>query len=73
MSQDTVFDVRLSDIRFDDSQPRVEFDPDQLALLQESMRQLGRTVQHVTVARREDGTYLLLSGERRVRPAQALG
>ncbi len=72
MSHDTIVDVPLSDIRFDDGQPRIEIDPDQLAFLQESMRQLGRTVQYITVARREDGTYLLLSGERRVRAARAL-
>jgi len=73
MSQDTIVDVPLSDIHFDDAQPRVEIDPDQLALLQESMRQLGRTVQYITVARQPDGAYLLVSGERRVRAARALG
>jgi len=73
MARDTVVDVLLSEICFDDSQPRAEIDPELFARLQESMRQLGRTVQYITVARRDDGTYLLLSGERRVRAAQALG
>ncbi len=73
MSRDTVVDIPLSTIHFDDSQPRADIDPDQLALLQESMRQLGRTVQYITVSGRADGSYLLLSGERRVRAARALG
>ncbi len=73
MAQDAIVDVPLWSIRFDDSQPRGELDPDELALLQESMRRLGRTVQYITVAPRDDGTYLVLSGERRVRAAQALG
>jgi ParB family transcriptional regulator, chromosome partitioning protein len=73
MAPETLVDVPLSDIRFDERQPRTEIDPEQLGLLQESMQKLGRTVQHITVARNEDGTFLLLSGERRVRAAQSLG
>jgi len=71
--EDTIVDVPLGNIRFDEGQPRADIDTDQLDLLQESMRQLGRTVQYITVTRRHDGTYQLLSGERRVRAAQALG
>ncbi len=73
MSSDAIIYVPLSKIHFDDAQPRDEIDPDQLVLLQESMRKLGGTVQYITVARREDNTYLLVSGERRVRAALALG
>ncbi|MDQ6946456.1 MAG: ParB/RepB/Spo0J family partition protein [Actinomycetota bacterium] len=73
MAEDSIVNVALGDIHFDDAQPRLDIDEDQLGLLQESMRQLGRTVQYITVARREDGTYLLMSGERRVRAARALG
>jgi len=73
MTEDRIVNVPLADICFDKAQPRVDIDQDQLGLLQESMRRLGRTVQYITVAERDDGSYLLVSGERRVRAALALG
>jgi len=73
MTEDRIVNVPLADICFDKAQPRVDIDQDQLGLLQESMRRLGRTVQYITVAERDDGSYLLVSGERRVRAALAFG
>ncbi len=75
MSADTSAIVRvpLHLVRFDEHQPRRVIDPDELAELKGSMDRLGRTLQHITVTAKDDGTYQLLAGERRVRAAQALG
>jgi len=44
-----------------------------LDALKDSMAQLGRTVQHVTVSPTGDGSYRIISGHRRVQAAIELG
>ena len=45
-------------------QPRMSFDPEALAELAESIRSFG-LIQPVTVRRKADGKYQIISGERR--------
>lgn len=73
MSIERVERVPLDRILADQDQPRQEVDEVELGLLRSSMGALGRTVQLITVAPQDDGTWRLLSGERRVRAARELG
>jgi ParB/RepB/Spo0J family partition protein len=73
MQGDEVVHVALDSLCLDESQPRRWVDPEELALLQESMARLGRTVQYITVTRDGPDRYVVVSGERRVRAARALG
>lgn len=62
----------LDQIRPNPSQPRRHFDEESLAELAESIRDRG-LLQPVIVKRGEDGTYLLLAGERRYRASRMAG
>ncbi len=53
-------------------QPRVRFDEDQLGELAESIRAQG-IIQPLVVSAAEDGTYLIIAGERRWRAARRAG
>ena len=53
-------------------QPRMSFDPDALAELADSIRSFG-LVQPITVRRKADGKYQIISGERRYRAARMAG
>lgn len=66
--------IALENLREDHSQPRDGMgDRAALEALKDSMARLGRTVQHVTVNDRGDGTYTIVSGHRRVQAAAELG
>jgi ParB family transcriptional regulator, chromosome partitioning protein len=64
--------IPLEQIRPNPFQPRREFDPDEIAELENSMRAAG-LLQPVTVRSTADGAFQLVAGERRVRAATRLG
>jgi ParB family chromosome partitioning protein len=68
----TTTELEISRIRPNPLQPRADFDPQALDELKESIRQKG-VIQAVTVRRAGDGTYELISGERRIRAATEIG
>ncbi len=53
-------------------QPRMNFDQEALEELGESIRTLG-LIQPITVRRKPDGRYQIISGERRFRACRATG
>ena len=53
-------------------QPRMSFDQDALEELAESIRTLG-LIQPITVRRKSDGRFQIISGERRFRASQLVG
>ncbi len=61
--------IDIAKIRPNPFQPRIDFDQESLAELTRSILEKG-VIQPITV-RRFDGTYQLISGERRLRAAQA--
>ena len=65
-------EVELSNIRPNPHQPRTLFDEEALEELAGSIRTLG-IIQPITVKREPDGTYFIISGERRYRAAQRAG
>lgn len=65
-------EVAIVDIEPNPLQPRSEFDEDALAELSESISQLG-VIQPITLKRRADGRYTIISGERRWRASQMAG
>ena len=65
-------EVELSKITPNPNQPRTVFDEDALDELSESIRTLG-IIQPITVKKETDGTYFIISGERRYRAAQRAG
>lgn len=65
-------EVAIADIEPNPLQPRSEFDEDALAELSESISQLG-VIQPITLKRRADGRYTIISGERRWRASQIAG
>ena len=65
-------EVELSKITPNPKQPRTLFDEEALEELAESIRTLG-VIQPITVKKQDDGTYFIISGERRFRAAQRAG
>jgi len=65
-------EVELSKITPNPNQPRTLFDEEALEELSESIRTLG-IIQPITVKKESDGTYFIISGERRYRAAQRAG
>ena len=66
-----VLQVSLGDIELNPNQPRRYFDKDELAELAQSLDQHG-LLQPLVVTEKEDGTYMLIAGERRLRAAKQL-
>lgn len=64
--------IDILQIRSNPFQPRADFDPQALDELKESIKQKG-IIQAVTVRQKKDGTYELISGERRLRAAMDIG
>ena len=65
--------VPLSEIRPNPRQPRIQFDPEELEELAESVRRHG-VLQPVIVTRgRSDSGYVLVAGERRLQAARRAG
>ena len=65
-------EVAIADIYPNPLQPRTEFDEEALAELADSIAQLG-VIQPITLKRRDDGKYTIISGERRWRASQRAG
>ena len=65
-------EIPVDAIRPSPSQPRSRFDPDDLDELAQSIREHG-LLQPVLVSEQPDGTYQLITGERRWRAAQLAG
>ncbi|NPA42660.1 MAG: ParB/RepB/Spo0J family partition protein [Chlorobi bacterium] len=68
----SVMEIPLDRIRTNPYQPRTQFDRERLEELAASIRELG-IIQPVTVKKEEDGTYTIISGERRARAARMAG
>jgi len=64
--------VPVAAIRRNPEQPRKTFDPERLAELAASIRERG-LLQPVILKREEDGGYLLMAGERRLRASELAG
>ncbi len=65
-------EVAISSIEPNPLQPRTAFDEEALGELSASIAQLG-LIQPITLRRRADGKYTIISGERRWRAAQMAG
>ncbi len=65
-------EVAIADIEPNPLQPRTEFNEDALTELSQSIAQLG-VIQPITLKRRDDGKYTIISGERRWRASQRAG
>ncbi len=65
-------EVAIADIIPNPLQPRHDFDDEALSELSASIANLG-VIQPITLRRREDGKYTIISGERRWRASQMAG
>ena len=65
-------EVAIADIEPNPLQPRTEFNEESLEELSQSIAQLG-VIQPITLKRRADGKYTIISGERRWRASQRAG
>lgn len=65
-------EVAIADIFPNPLQPRHDFDDEALSELSASIANLG-VIQPITLRRREDGKYTIISGERRWRASQMAG
>lgn len=68
----SINEVEITLINANPNQPRSYFDNETLEELSTSIRQLG-VISPVTLRKNEDGTYLIIAGERRVRAAKMAG
>jgi ParB family chromosome partitioning protein len=72
-SKSNAFDqIELSKIFPNPNQPRTSFDEEALAELSDSISKLG-VIQPITVKKNDDGTFMIISGERRFRASQLAG
>ncbi len=67
-----IAEIEISKISPNPTQPRRDFDQDALEGLSESIRSLG-VIQPITLKAQGDDKYIIISGERRWRAAQAAG
>jgi ParB family chromosome partitioning protein len=68
----SINEVDLDLIYANPNQPRSHFDEETLTELAASIRELG-VISPVTLRKNEDGTYLIIVGERRVRASRLIG
>lgn len=68
----SINEVELDLIHTNPSQPRKDFDEQALEDLANSIRNIG-VIQPITLRQEEDGTYLIVAGERRFRAAKKAG
>ena len=68
----SINEIELSRIYPNPDQPRREFDPDGLAELASSIRELG-IIQPISLRQTSDGSYQIIAGERRFRAATMAG
>lgn len=64
--------VGIDEVVANENQPRVRFSEEALEQLADSIREVG-ILQPIAVARREEGGYLIINGERRWRAARMAG
>ena len=67
-----VFEVPVEQLRANPEQPRKQFSEEHLSELTESVRERG-VIQPILAEEADDGTYLIIAGERRFRAAQRAG
>lgn len=68
----SISEVDINLIVANPNQPRVHFDEDALTELATSIRELG-VISPITLRKNEDGTYLIIAGERRYRASKSIG
>lgn len=68
----SINEVEISLIHANPTQPRKDFDPQAIEELAESIRNIG-IIQPITLRQEEDGTYMIVAGERRFRASQKAG
>lgn len=68
----SINEVEIDSIVPNPNQPRTYFDEDALSELATSIRELG-VISPVTLRKNDDGTYLIIAGERRFRAAKSVG
>lgn len=69
---DSLFEVEIDKVLTNPFQPRTNFEEDAMQELANSIRELG-IIQPITVRKTENGTYQLITGERRLRAARMAG
>ena len=70
--EESVSEIKITDIETNLSQPRMHFDEETLKELAESIKTVG-LIQPVTVRETEAGRYQIISGERRYRAVKMAG
>ena len=68
----SISEVELSLIQANPNQPRTHFDEEALDELAASIRELG-VISPITLRKNDDGTYLIIAGERRYRASKRAG
>ena len=68
----SISEVELSQIFANPNQPRRNFDEEALEELAESIREHG-VISPITLRKNEDGTYMIIAGERRFRASKMAG
>ncbi len=68
----SISEVDINLIAPNPNQPRVHFDEDALTELATSIRELG-VISPITLRKNDDGTYLIIAGERRYRASKSIG
>ena len=68
----SINEIELDDIHANPSQPRHDFDQQALEELAASIKSIG-IIQPITLRQEEDGSYMIVAGERRFRAAQIAG
>lgn len=68
----SIHEVPIDKIKANPNQPRREFEPTALAELGQSIKEFG-IIQPITLRQHDDGTYEIISGERRWRASQQIG
>ena len=68
----SISEVELSKIVANPDQPRRNFDEDALAELADSIREHG-VISPITLRKNDDGTYMIIAGERRFRASKMAG
>ncbi len=71
-AEDTVKELKITEVEPRRDQPRKHFDPEQLQLLANSIAQHG-VIQPIIVTKGEDGIYRIIAGERRWRASRMAG
>lgn len=68
----SISEVDMNQIFANPNQPRSHFDEDALTELATSIRELG-VISPITLRKNDDGTYLIIAGERRFRASKIVG